>query len=136
MIYRIPYEVYKFNGKLIDRETYVNLKKAFDSNPYLDFPEPKSYFEEHKGESTAFLICLGLVVILLPFGEAIEGTFLMLIFALAFIALFFLSIFQFTQFRTFQKARKEQKKFFKKLKEDIIKSSNYEELVSFQRRKF
>ena len=136
MIYRIPYEVYEFNGKLIDRKTYENLKKAFDSNPYLDFPEPKSYYEEHKGEANMVLIALGICLVLTPFGDSIDGTFLMLVLAISFIGLVFGVIFQFTQFRTFQKARSEQKKFFKKLKGDILKSSNYEELVSLQKRKY
>ena len=135
MIYRIPYEVYSFNGKLIDRKTYDNLKNAFTENPYLNFPEPKSYYEEHRGEANIVLITLGICLILTPFGESIDGTFLMLVLALSFIGLVFGVIFQFTQFRTFQKARKRQEKFFKDLKEDIIQSSTYEELISLQRPK-
>jgi len=135
MIYRIPYEVYRFDGKLIDRKTYDNLKSAFTANPYLNFPEPKSYYEEHKGEATFVLITLGICLILTPFGESIDGTFLMLVLALSFIGLVFGVIFQFTQFQTFQKAKKRQAKFFNDLKDDIIQSATYEELISLQRPK-
>lgn len=135
MIYRIPYQVYEFNGKLIDRKTYQELKSAFDSNPYLEFPEPKSYYEEHKGEANIVLICLGLCIVLVPFGESIDGTFLMLVLALSFIGLLFGVIFQFSQFFSFQKARKKQKVFFQNLKQDILESDSYEQLVEIQRKR-
>jgi hypothetical protein len=59
----------------------------------------------------------------------------MLVLALSFIGLVFGVIFQFTQFRTFQKAKKRQAKFFNDLKDDIIQSATYEELISLQRPK-
>ncbi|MBU2947026.1 hypothetical protein [Zobellia uliginosa] len=135
MIYQIPYQVYEFNGKLIDRQTYENLKSAFDANPYLDFPEPKSYFQEHRSESMMVLVPFMICLVLVPFGEMIDGTFLMLVLAISFIFLLFGVIFQISQFRSFQKARRKQRKFFNNLKQDIIASENYQDLVSLQRKR-
>lgn len=136
MIYRIPYQIYEFNGKLINLKTYQELKLAFESNSYLEFPEPKTYYEEHTGESNIVLICLGICIILIPFKESIDGTFLMLVLALSFIGLLFSVIFQFSQFFSFQKARKKQMEFFKNLKQDILNSADYEQLVLMQRKRF
>jgi hypothetical protein len=135
MIYQISYEIYRFEGKLIDRKTYQNLKDAFSANPFLNFPEPKSYYQEHKSESLFILICFGVCLVLIPFGEIIDGTILMLVFGAAFFGLFISGISQFGQYNSYQKAKKRQIKFFKELKDDIIQSESYEELIILQRPK-
>ena len=75
-----------------------------------------------------FLVCL----ILFPFGESIDGTFLMLVLGLSMFGLFLGSIFQFRQYISFQKAKTKQRKFFSELKRDIINSNSYEELITLQ----
>lgn len=135
MIYQIPYQIYRFQGKLIDQKTYDDLKTAFELNPYLEFPEPKTYFQEHKSESMMVLIPLLICLVLFPFGEQIDRTVLMFILAIAFIFFVFAVIFQFSQFGSFQKARKGQKLFFDNLKNDILESDNYQELVTLQNKR-
>lgn len=133
MIYKIPYTIYEFNGKILDNENYYLLKKSFTDNPYLEFPPTKTYYDEHKWEAkitiASFLICL----ILTPFGDSIEGTFLMLLLALSFITFLFSIIFQFSQYNSFQRTKRKKDKFFNNLKKDLIQSRNYEEFVQKQR---
>lgn len=134
MIYQIPYTVYQFEGKLIDEHTYNDLKKAFTTNPYLEFPPPKSYYEEHMGEARLTIITFAICLILAPFGEAIEGTIFMLLLAMSFIGFFFSVIFQFSQYTSFQKVRTQKINFFKKLKSDIIENADYRSFVISQKK--
>ena len=133
MIYKVPYTKYSFNGGLIDKKTYSDLKSSFEKNSYLSFPEPKTYYEEHKGESLAVIISAILLVVFVPFTDSLDGTPLFLIIPLSFIILLFSVIFQFSQFFSFQKARKEQIKYLKKLRSDIMRSRDYNDFKLLQR---
>ncbi|MFH6772809.1 hypothetical protein [Gaetbulibacter aestuarii] len=133
MIYKVPYTKYSFNGGLIDEKTYLDLKSSFEKNSYLSFPEPKTYYEEHKGESLAVIISAILLVVFVPFTDSLDGTPFFIIIPLSFIALLFSTIFQFSQFLSFQKARKEQKRYLIKLRKDIIQSTGYSDFVKLQK---
>lgn len=135
MIYQIPYNISEFNGKLIDRQTFLDLKQAFKLNPYLDFPAPKSYLQEYKNEAFTIIIPFLICVFLMPFGDVVEGTFVMIILAISFITLSISAISQSSQFFSFQKARKKQKTFFVNLKRDIVASENYLTFVNFQNKR-
>lgn len=133
MIYKIPYTIYEFNGKILDYENYYLLKNSFTDNPNLEFPPAKTYYDEHKGEAQTTIISFLICLVLTPFGDSIDGTFLMLLLALSFITFFFSIIFQFSQYYSFQKTKKKKELFFNKLKQDLMQSKNYEEFVQKQR---
>lgn len=130
MIYKIEYSIYKFEGKLLDLETYLNLKETFKKNSYLDFPPPKTYYEEHKDESLFFIVPLCLCI--LSSFIVVDGSWTVLVFMISFIFLLVSIISQFSQFISFQKARSKKKSFFTKLKTDIVKSDDYAEFIKLQ----
>lgn len=133
MIYKIPYTTYSFNDRLIEPEIYQNLKESYDKNGFLEFPEPKTYFEEHNGESLLTIISFSVFILSLPFLDSIEGTIFFLVFMISFILFIFSIIFQFSQFFTFQKSRKKQIQYLKKLKNDIIRARDYHDFVQLQK---
>ena len=133
MMYKIEYSIYKFEGKLLDLETYTNLKETFKKNSYLDFPPPKTYYEEHEGESLFFLVPL-CICILISF-ILVDDSWTVVVFMISFMFLFVSIISQFSQFISFQKAKSKKKSFFTKLKIDIIKSNDYSEFIKLQNQK-
>lgn len=133
MLYKIPYSIYSFEGKLIDEKTYQDLKTIQTSSGKLEFPEPKTYYEEHKGESLLTIISFSVFILSLPLLDAIDGTPFMIIFMLSFMFFIIMVVVSFSQFISFQKSRIQQKRFFKKVKRDIFESENYKDFTKLQK---
>jgi len=134
MLHKIQYFKYNFNNRQqINERDYSELKNLFTEKPYFNLPNPKSYYEEHKGEVNISIISFSICLTLIPFGESIDGTIFMLILALSFIIFLFSTIFQISQFFSFQKAREKQIKHLNKLKRDIINSHNFEHFSKLQK---
>ena len=128
MIYKIPVRTFRFNQpKLIQEHEYVELKKFITAHPFTELVPKGDFREEFKSELLMFkiLAIAFTVAAFIQFSFIGKEGFLVPVVGISMFGAIFWGVFTVPEMLSFNKYQRKRDEYLKKLKGQVLSSSDY-----------